>query len=402
MTHRPISELLPWYVNDTLTLEERTAVEAEVERCAECATEVEQLAALRDYMVETDAAIEGPSQTLFAKTLARIEREEHAPRRVGKLWAALAGLGWLLVAAPVVAAVVVMGFWAFGPGGRFAAPGSAVAPPEQAQIVALDSSARSVASNAASEPALYPKFKNVVAGSSAPASSVHRDIARTGSISLVVDDVERAINLADSVASQRGGYVSSLSDQTPQSPGERHSADMQVSVPAAQFDSAMISLAALGVVRSRSVNAQDVTSSVVDLTARLDNARRTERDLAAIMDRQGKIDDILQAEQQLAQAREQVEQLAGQLQAQQQSVALSSIDLTLTDAAPKPTAAGLSGSDQLGDAWRAAVRSVGSFTLAIVSAAFFIVAYIPYIALVLLLGFLAWRRFAGQSPRRSE
>jgi len=399
VTHRPISELLPWYVNDTLTLEERTAVEAEVERCAECATEVEQLAALRDYMLETDAAMEGPSQTLFAKTLARIEREEHAPRRAGKLWAALAGLSWILVAAPVVAAVVVMGFWAFGPGGRFAGQVSAVAPPEQPQIVQLDASARSVASNAAAYPAMYQRFKNETTGAGGPADAVHRDIARTGAISLVVDDVERAINLADSVASQRGGYVSSLSDQTPQSPGERHSADMQVSVPSAQFDGAMISLAALGVVRSRSVNAQDVTSSVVDLTARLDNARRTERDLAAIMDRQGKIDDILQAEQQLAQAREQVEQLAGQLQAQQQSVALSTIDLTLTDAAPKPSTAAPSGSDQLGDAWRAAVRSVGSFTLAIVGAAFFIVAYVPYIALVLILAFFAWRRFAGQTPR---
>ena len=400
MTHRPISELLPWYVNDTLTLEERTAVEAEVVRCAECATEVEQLAALRDYMLETDAAIEGPSQTLFAKTLARIEREEHAPRRVGKLWASLAGLSWLLFAAPVVAAVVVVGFWAFGPGGRFAGPVSAVAPPEQLQSVTLDSY-----STSASAGAQMPMAKNKVETNgaiAAPTAAVHRDIARTGAISLVVDDVEHAINLADSVAGQRGGYVSSLSDQTPQAPGERHSAEMQVSVPAERFDSAMIALANLGVVRSRSVNAQDVTSSVVDLTARLDNARRTERDLAAIMDRQGKIDDILQAEQQLAQAREQVEQLAGQLQAQQQSVALSTIDLTLTDAAPKPSAAAPSGSDQLGDAWRAAVRSVGSFTLAIVSAAFFIVAYVPYIALALILVWLAWRRFAGQGPRQIE
>jgi hypothetical protein len=401
VTHRPISELLPWYVNDTLTLEERTAVEDEIDRCAECATEVDQLSALRDYMLETDAAIEGPSQTLFAKTLARIEREEHAPRRVGKLWAALAGLGWLLVAAPVVAAVVVLGIWAFGPGGRFAAPVSAVAPPEQAQVVTLDTEATSASAGAP----MARSSESVTIRSSPPtasASVAHRDIVRTGAISLVVDDVERAINLADSVASQRGGYVSSLSDQTPQAPGERHSAEMQVSVPAERFDAAMIALAGLGAVRSRSVNAQDVTSNVVDLTARLDNARRTERDLAAIMDRQGKIDDILQAEQQLAQAREQVEQLAGQLQAQQQSVDLSTIDLALTDAAPKPSAAAPSGSDQLGDAWRAAVRSVGSFTLAIVSAALFIVAYVPYIALVLILAWLAWRRFAGQTPRRSE
>ncbi len=401
MTHHPLSELLPWYVNDTLSLEERTAVEAEVDRCSECATEVEQLTALRDYLVETDAAIEGPSQTLLAKTLARIEREEHAPRRVGKFWASLAGLGWLFVAAPVVAAVVVAGFWAFGPGGRFTAPSATVASaPEQIAPVQLDAAAQSTEAGAS----LMPLAKNsarTISGATA-ASAPKPSIVRTGTMSLVVDDVERAIDQTGAVARARGGYITSLSDQTPDQPGERNSAQMQIGVPAGHFDAAMSALAQLGAVRSRSVNAQDVTSNVVDLTARLDNARRTERDLAAIMDRQGNIDDVLQAEQQLAEAREQVEQLDGQLQAQQHAVALSTIDITLTEAAPKPSAAAPSGSDRLGDAWRAAVRSVGSFTLAIVSAAFFIFAYLPYIAIVLILAWAARRRYAGQASRRGE
>lgn len=392
MTHRLLSELLPWYVNDTLTLEERGAVEAEIDSCAECASEVEQLTALRDYLLEADAATEGPSQTLFAKTLARIEREEHAPRRVGKLWASLAGLGWILVAVPVVAAVVIVGFWAFGPGGRFAVPPTTAAgTPEQITSVAMDNAAQPLSAGA-------PMAKSFgrLTTQAAPAlqvSAPKRDIVRTGSMSLVVDDVERAIDLAGSIASARGGYVASLADQTPQAPGDRHTAQMQVGIPADGFDAAMTALARVGEVRSRAVNAQDVTSSIVDLTARLDNARRTERDLAAIMDRQGKIDDVLQAEQQLAQAREQVEELDGQLQAQQHAVALSTIDLTLTDAAPKPPTAGPTSGDKLGDAWRAALRSVASFTLALASAGFFIIAYLPYLALALLVGWLLWRRY---------
>src|SRR5476649_277179 len=114
MTHRNISELLPWYINDTLSLEERTAVESEIDDCAECAAEVEELTSLRDYMLEKDAAVEGPPETLLAKSLARIAREEHAPRSIGKLWASLAGTGWLLAALPAVAAVAIVGHVALG------------------------------------------------------------------------------------------------------------------------------------------------------------------------------------------------------------------------------------------------------------------------------------------------
>jgi hypothetical protein len=220
-------------------------------------------------------------------------------------------------------------------------------------------------------------------------------IIRTGSVSLLVADVERAINATQVVARSHGGNVLSLSDQTPTQPGVRHTAQMQIGVPQYEFDAAMSALTSVGGVQARSVSAQDVSAQIVDVQARLNNARRTEADLLKIMDRQGKIEDVLAAEQQLAQVREQVEELDGQLQATKHQVAYSTIDVSLTDAAAKTTTVAPTGAQKLGDVWQAALRSVGGFTLGIISSVLWLVAYLPYIALVAVLAAVGWYRFGG-------
>ena len=414
MTHRNISELLPWFVNDTLTLEERTAVESEIDGCAECAADVEELTSLRDYMLEKDAAIEGPSETLLAKTIARIAREEHAPRSIGKLWASLAGAAWLFAALPAVAAVAIGVHFAFGPGGWFAAPSSpgGAGGADQVANVQFEAPTLPVTVNL---PVARTLGKVATAGAAAVASAIAPDesaqkpivsnaaapqIIRTGAISLLVGDVEKSINATQMVARTHGGNVLSLTDQLPTQAGERHTAQMQIGVPQFYFDAAMNALASVGGVQARSVSAQDVSAQIVDVQARLNNARRTEADLLKIMDRQGKIEDVLSAEQQLAQVREQVEQLDGQLQAAKHQVAYSTIDVSLTDAAAKTATVAPTGAQKLGDAWQAALRSVGGFTLGILAGALWLVAFLPYIALVAMMAAVAWYRFGR--PRKDR
>jgi hypothetical protein len=162
----------------------------------------------------------------------------------------------------------------------------------------------------------------------------------------------------------------------------------------------MAALTSVGGVQARSVTAQDVSAQIVDVQARLNNARRTESDLLKIMDRQGKIEDVLAAEQQLAQVREQVEELDGQLQATKHQVAYSTIDVSLTDAAAKTTTVAPTGAQKLGDAWQAALRSVGGFTLGILASVLWLVAYLPYIALVAVLAAVGWYRFGGFKHNR--
>jgi len=70
--HQEVWELLPWYVNGTLSDHERTRVEAHLMTCAACQAE---LARCRDLAVAVHAAADAwePSAEHFARVLARLD-----------------------------------------------------------------------------------------------------------------------------------------------------------------------------------------------------------------------------------------------------------------------------------------------------------------------------------------
>src|SRR5207302_8928120 len=94
--------------------------------------------------------------------------------------------------------------------------------------------------------------------SSVPTLRSNAQIARTGSVSLLVSNVESAITKISALARAQGGDVLSLNDQTPSSPGERHTAQLQIGVPVDRFDAAVATLSTLGGLQSRSVSAENV------------------------------------------------------------------------------------------------------------------------------------------------
>ena len=78
MNHSEIIELLPWYANQTLDENERKAVETHLSECAECASEVKSLSAMKKAVIES--ANQGPALSPFAlnRALAQIEDYERA------------------------------------------------------------------------------------------------------------------------------------------------------------------------------------------------------------------------------------------------------------------------------------------------------------------------------------
>ena len=82
MDHTEISKILPWYVNATLSEEEKSVVEHHLDRCEHCAGEVEELRLLETAVVELDAQVQGPSPELWPRALSRINREKDmGPKR---------------------------------------------------------------------------------------------------------------------------------------------------------------------------------------------------------------------------------------------------------------------------------------------------------------------------------
>jgi hypothetical protein len=210
-----------------------------------------------------------------------------------------------------------------------------------------------------------------------PPAGQRPQLIRTGTINLIVPDVEHALAQLNMLAQVQFGDVISLNDETPSQPGVRHTADVQLAVPADRFEQTMEALGKLGAVQSRTIGAENVSDQIVDARARLRNLRRTEADMLRILDRAGKIPDVLEVTQQIAQVREQIEQLDGQLQSLEHRVAYSTITIGIEDEKPVATAEPSMGT-QINDAWKAAVLKVRNYTLGVVSVLLVLVAFAPY------------------------
>lgn len=224
---------------------------------------------------------------------------------------------------------------------------------------------------------------SVASKESAARTGVPR-LARSGAVDLIASDVERALTDIATITRGNGGDLIGLNDERPANAGDLHRASVTLSVPAADFDRTLSALSGVARMRSRRVDAEDVSDKLVDDGARLRNLRRTELDLLKIMDRSGRVSEVLDVERELSSTRDQIEQLAAELADTQRRVVRSLIDVTLTEDAPvRPVNPAVRA--QIAGAWHSALDLLGSFTLAAIARAFVVLAFAPYIVAVILI-----------------
>lgn len=84
LAHESLNQLLPWYANETLSPEERAAVEEHLENCVACQRELAWLHEVSETVKETSEEV--PDTNLsFAKTLEAVEGWEKS-KRPAKRW----------------------------------------------------------------------------------------------------------------------------------------------------------------------------------------------------------------------------------------------------------------------------------------------------------------------------
>lgn len=153
-------------------------------------------------------------------------------------------------------------------------------------------------------------------------------IARTASMKISVKDLTAARAMLDRIVSARGGYVASININTPQN--EPRSLDAELHIPAKLIDAALGDIRALGHVEQEQQGGEEVTAQVVDLDARLKNARESEARLAEILrTRTGKLSDVLDVEQQISSTREEIERIEGEQKQLQTRITYASIQVDL-------------------------------------------------------------------------
>ncbi|MFA5987858.1 MAG: DUF4349 domain-containing protein [Candidatus Paceibacterota bacterium] len=174
-------------------------------------------------------------------------------------------------------------------------------------------------------------------GADAAAVSADRSIIRTGSLSLLVEKAEVAVDQIKDITKTKGGFVESANiydgDIYPvdyKTPVKTKNASVTIRVPEKYFDDTMKAIKDLSIkVNNETIGASDVTDQVFDMNARLKNMKAEESQYQAIMTKATKVEDILNVASRLADVRGRIESLQTQIQNVGKQVAMSSINISL-------------------------------------------------------------------------
>ncbi|QQE64420.1 hypothetical protein GFS31_11010 [Leptolyngbya sp. BL0902] len=209
-------------------------------------------------------------------------------------------------------------------------------------------------------------------------------LVKRATLVLTLTDIDGAIAQVQTVVRQAQGDLLSMEDiRNPE--GTAHQVYMTLRVPQAQLEPTLTALRQLGTVQSQALSAEDVSSQLVDLSARIKNLRQSEVALQGIMERSGEISHVLEVARELSTVRDSIERLSAQEQNLKRQVAYSTIDLTLQSpmtAVPplRPVR------ETLGNTWQTATQSVQAFTVGGLKIGLWLLAYSPYwVALALLI-----------------
>jgi hypothetical protein len=235
----------------------------------------------------------------------------------------------------------------------------------------------------ASEPMASPaaELENRAAdqalSASAPVPAPKPQLIRNAEISLEVRSVEDSLKATKRIILAQQGDLMGLNDSRPIDDSEPYTISAQIRVPQARLEATLAELGKLGTLKSQSISAEDVSTQLVDMGARLRNLRRSEEALLNLMNRSGTISDILKVSQELNKTREAIEQIDAQLTSLKNQVAYSKIQLTMqSEISSQPNRPAVF--TQLQEAWNRSTRSMGDFSIGMMQFLIWLMVYSPY------------------------
>jgi hypothetical protein len=163
-------------------------------------------------------------------------------------------------------------------------------------------------------------------------SSVDTKIIKTAYFTIEVKDVPGSVETLKTLASQKGGYISSTNIQ--KNYNNRLSGSVILRVPAQEFDATIAGVQAIGTVKSASTQGQDVTEEYVDLQAQKVSYQNQLAQYNEIMKRAVKVEDVITVQQQIDRVQTELNRLEGRLKYLDSQVDLSTITVSLEEPEP--------------------------------------------------------------------
>lgn len=220
-------------------------------------------------------------------------------------------------------------------------------------------------------------------------------IVKTGSLQLEVTSLGEALTKAQAEIAGMGGYIGASEERHEE---DRSFATVTYRIPVDRWDDAVKVLRALAAeVLGGQTQAIEVTGQLVDLGARIDNLRATERSLQAIMAQATKIPDILEVQARLTEVRGEIEQLEAQRAHLSDQAAYGTLTVAYSTPAPVAVTEASKGWDPAAEIDRAAALLISLLQWLGTASIWLAIVGLPIVlslGLVLGLALLLARRFA--------
>ncbi|MDX6315056.1 MAG: hypothetical protein QOF44_4520 [Streptomyces sp.] len=223
-----------------------------------------------------------------------------------------------------------------------------------------DSTSSSAQRGAAADTGSNEKSSAAGSGSSSGTSKTtnlaQSYVVRTATLTVEAKNVQDALAKARTLVDGAGGYVGDESTSLDDA-GREHSR-VQLKVPPADFERLLEDLAGLGKFTDRKVNAEDVTSQVVDVQSRIKSQQTSVARLRELMNRAVKLSDVVTLEGELSTREADLEALQAQQKSLKERTDMATVTLVLTEpeavaAAKKDDGVWASVGDALGAGWHA-------------------------------------------------
>ena len=159
------------------------------------------------------------------------------------------------------------------------------------------------------------------------ATTMPRNVVKSGSMTMQVDSVDDAEGKARQTAESLGGRVDRITSADLASP--LATMDMTLRIPVAKFEQAMEQLQKLGTRLAKSVEVEDVTTEIIDFNARLKTMRVQEQLVRTMLARAGTLQDTLTINNDLTRLRAEIEALDAKRRLLESQAAFSTLHLKL-------------------------------------------------------------------------
>jgi hypothetical protein len=200
--------------------------------------------------------------------------------------------------------------------------GAATAAPG-AEPNAFDEAASAAGGGDAGRTALAPDPAQVVAAT--------RDVVRTGTMQLTVDDVDDAAADVTELVTGAGGFVSSE-----QARASDNTIGLTVRIPSDRFEEIRGQIGKLGTVESQQIDAEDVTAQMVDVQSRIDSLQASVDRVRGLLSGAGDVGQLAIVEGELARREAELEALEGQQRVLADQVSLGTLTIDLGEEPPPP------------------------------------------------------------------